>query len=61
MKSLYTLILVLLAGTAYGQSNLPACQGSAVSSWSNCSGEETQSDQEKDWDSKYPQRCFINH
>ena len=38
MKTLYALILVLLAGTAYGQSNLPACQGSDVSKWSNCFG-----------------------
>ena len=44
MKNFYILILVLLTGAAYGQSNLPACQGSDVSSWSNCSGEETQSD-----------------
>ena len=44
MKSICTLILILLVGAAYGQSNLPACQGSDVSSWSNCSGEETQSD-----------------
>ena len=26
MKTFYTLILVLLAGTAYGQSNLPDCK-----------------------------------
>ena len=38
MKILYTLILVLLAGTAYGQSNLPACQGSNFSQWHNCFG-----------------------
>jgi hypothetical protein len=36
MKAIYTLILVLLAGTAYGQSNLPACQGSDSASWTNC-------------------------
>jgi hypothetical protein len=41
MKNFYILILVLLTGAAYGQSNLPACQGSDVSSWSNCSGSET--------------------
>ena len=41
MKAFYTLIFVLLAGTAYGQSNLPACQGNDVSKWSNCTGEET--------------------
>jgi hypothetical protein len=44
MKAFYTLILVLLAGTAYGQSNLPACQGNDVSKWSNCIGEETIND-----------------
>ena len=38
MKALITLILVLLAGTAYGQSNLPACQGSDTSKWSTCFG-----------------------
>jgi len=38
MKTLYALILVLMAGTAYGQSNLPACQGSDSSKWSNCLG-----------------------
>ena len=27
-----------MLGTAYGQSNLPACQGSDVSKWSNCLG-----------------------
>ena len=41
MKNFYILILVLLTGAAYGQSNLPACQGSDVSSWSNCTGEDT--------------------
>jgi hypothetical protein len=38
MKVIYTLFFVLLAGTAYGQSNLPACQGSDNSNWSNCFG-----------------------
>ena len=38
MKTLYTLILFLLAGTAYGQSKLPACQGSDSIRWSNCFG-----------------------
>ena len=41
MKTLYTLILVVLAGTAYGQNNLPACQGNDASKWSNCIGEKT--------------------
>ena len=36
MKTLYTLILVLLAGTAYGQSKLPACQGSDMLYWYTC-------------------------
>ena len=40
MKAFYTLIFVLLAGTAYGQSNLPACQGSDTASWDNCFGIE---------------------
>ena len=44
MKVFYTLILVVLAGTAYGQSNLPACQGSNTSKWSNCIGQETIND-----------------
>ena len=44
MKTLYTLILVVLAGTAYGQSNLPACQGNDAIKWSNCIGEETIND-----------------
>ena len=43
MKTIYTLILVLMAGTAYGQSNLPACQGSEYSKWSNCFGSVTSS------------------
>ena len=38
MKALYTLILFLLACTAYAQSNLPACQGSDLSKWNNCFG-----------------------
>ena len=41
MKAFYTLILFLLAGTAYGQSNLPACQGTDASRWSNCFGSWT--------------------
>ena len=38
VKTLYILILVSLAGTAYGQSNLPACQGSDSSKWDDCYG-----------------------
>ena len=44
MKAFYTLILVLLSGTAYGQGNLAACQGNDVFKWSNCIGEETIND-----------------
>ena len=47
MKALYTLILFLLAGTAFGQSNLPACQGSDASRWSNCFGSWTASNGDK--------------
>ena len=42
MKASYTLIFVLMAGTAYGQSNLPACQGSDASKWSYCFGTYTE-------------------
>ena len=38
MKNLYTLILLLLAGTAYGQSKLPACLGMDTLRWNNCFG-----------------------
>jgi hypothetical protein len=41
MKAIYTLIFVLMTGTAYGQSNLPACQGSGTYSWINCFGNYT--------------------
>ena len=44
MKAICTLILVLLAGTVYGQNNLPAWQGNDVSKWSKCIGEETIND-----------------
>ena len=47
MKTLYALILVLMAGTAFGQSNLPACTGSDASKWSNCFGSETYSSGDK--------------
>ena len=47
MKAIYTLILVLLAGTAFGQSNLPACQGSDTTRWSNCLGSWTPSNGSK--------------
>ena len=38
MKALYTLIVILMAGFAYGESQLPTCQGSKVSQWLNCFG-----------------------
>ena len=42
IKAIYTLILILMAGTAYGQSNLPAWQGSDDSKWSYCFGTYTE-------------------
>ena len=47
MKAFFTLFLVLLAGTTYGQSNLPACQGSDPTRWSNCFGSLTYSNGDK--------------
>jgi hypothetical protein len=41
MKAFYTLILVLMAGAAYGQSNLPACPNNKNTSWTNCQGSYT--------------------
>jgi hypothetical protein len=46
MKAFYTLILVLLAGTAFGQRNLPACPAldnsqtgvNKTQNWNNCTG-----------------------
>ena len=39
MKNLLRLLaFVLMVGGAYAQSNLPACQGSDVSKWTNCFG-----------------------
>lgn len=35
---LRSLAFVLMVGSAYAQSNLPACRGSDVSKWSNCYG-----------------------
>ena len=37
----------LLSGTAFGQSNLPACQGRDISKWSNCVGSTTNSNGDK--------------
>jgi hypothetical protein len=41
MKYLLRLLVVLMMGSAYAQSNLPACQGSDVLKWTNCFGTET--------------------
>lgn len=41
MKFLYAVILVLIAETACGESNLPACQGSDATKWTNCYGNLT--------------------
>jgi hypothetical protein len=41
MKYLLRLLVVLMMGSAYAQSNLTACQGSDVSKWTNCFGTET--------------------
>jgi hypothetical protein len=44
MKNLIRyLAFVLMVGGTYAQSNLPACQGSDISRWSNCLGSETNS------------------
>ena len=47
MKYLLHLLVVLMMGSAYAQSNLPACQGSDVSKWTNCFGTETFTDSSK--------------
>jgi len=41
------LAVALMMGSAYAQSNLPACQGSEVSRWSNCSGAASYSNGDK--------------
>ena len=41
MKTYFSLILVLTAGAAYGQSNLPTCKGGDGSTWSYCFGTYT--------------------
>ena len=38
MKLLLRLLLLVMIGSAYAQSNLPACQGSDSSRWTNCFG-----------------------
>ena len=47
MKYLLRLLVVLMMGSAYAQSNLTACQGSDVSKWTNCFGTETFPDSSK--------------
>ena len=46
-NSLRYLTFFLIVGSAYGQSNLPACQGSDVSKWSNCYGSANYSNGDK--------------
>jgi len=36
MKTLFQLLIVLMIGCSYAQSNLPACQGNDVVKWNNC-------------------------
>ena len=38
MKLLLRLLLLAMMGCAYAQNNLPACQGSDSSRWTNCFG-----------------------
>ena len=38
MKLLLRLLLLAMMGSAYAQSNLPACQGSDAIRWNNCFG-----------------------
>ena len=47
MKAFYTLFLILVVGTTYGQSNLPACKGGDTSKWTNCFGIENYTKDEK--------------
>ena len=58
MKHLARLLcLLLVAGASYAQSQLPACQGSAPSRWSNCTGSWTNPGSEKyqgEWQSGKP-------
>ena len=41
MKLLLRLLLLVMMGSAYAQSNLPVCQGSDDSRWTNCYGSLT--------------------
>ena len=38
MKLLLRLLLLVMMGSAHAQSNLPACQGSDISRWTDCFG-----------------------
>ena len=38
MKYILRLLVFLMMGSAYAQSNLPACAGHDVSKWSDCYG-----------------------
>ena len=38
MKTIFQLLIVLMIGSSYAQSNLPACKGSDVTRWDNCFG-----------------------
>jgi len=38
MKLLLCLLLLVMMGSAYAQSNLPACEGSDAVRWNNCFG-----------------------
>jgi hypothetical protein len=45
MKNLLRfLVFVLMVGSAYAQSNLPACQGRETAKWSDCFGTVTLTD-----------------
>ena len=41
MKTIFQLLIVLMIGTSYAQSNLPVCQGTDVARWDNCFGTYT--------------------
>jgi len=38
MKIIFQLLILLMIGSSYAQSNLPACQGTDISRWDNCFG-----------------------
>ena len=47
MKLLLHLLFLVMMGSAYAQSNLPACEGSEISRWTNCFGSGTWSNGDK--------------